>query len=140
MELWTRFIKLETVHHGTVPSPTRCSAYATCDSLSSHSRCSLHSSRCSLWLSHHLCLSLGQGEISSLHRVSLVNSNHFSCFTQIIVYFPCVNTMENFLSLCSVLLACFLKYISEGPFLSQVKNNSAAPSTEHKQSLCNASF
>ena len=69
---------------------------ATCDSFSSHSRCSLHSSRRSLWLSHLLCLSLGQGEISSFHRVSLVNSNHFSCFTQIIMQFPCVNVMETY--------------------------------------------
>jgi len=26
LELWTGFIKLETVLHGTVPNPTRCSA------------------------------------------------------------------------------------------------------------------
>jgi len=95
---------------------------ATYDSFSSHSRYLLHSgSRRSLWLSHLLYLSLGQGEISPFHRVSLINSNHFSCFTQIIMQFLWVNTMENFMSLCSVLLACFLEYISEGPFLSQMK-------------------
>lgn len=129
---------MDWIYKTTDCAPRKCTqpytlfcVYATCDSFSSHSRCSLHSSRRSLWLSHLLCLSLGQGEISSFHRVSLVNSNHFSCFTQIIVQFPCVNTMENLLSLCSVLLACFLKYISGGPFLSQMKNNSAAASTGH---------
>ena len=114
---------------------------ATYDSFSSHSRCLLHSSsKRSLWLSHLLWFSLGQGEISSFHRVSLVNSNHFSCFTQIIMQFLWVNTMENFLSLCSVLLACFLEYLSEGPFLSPMKIKSAAPSTGHVQSVCNALF
>jgi hypothetical protein len=125
--------------NSTQPYTLFC-VYTTCDSFSSHTRCLLHSSRRSVWLSHLLCLSLGQGEISSFHRVSLVNSNHFCRFTQIITQFPCVNTMENFLSLCSVLLACFLEYISEGPFLSQIKNNSAAPSTGHVQSVCNGSF